>query len=360
MESFNSFIINLSNLKSNYNQIKNCVGNNVKVCAMVKADAYGHGLVDVCKTLSFADYFGVANVLEAKIIRKFNKKTKILVVGVSSLNSVLWCSKNNVSVTVSSLNELNNIIKKLNGESLGLHIKVNTGLNRIGVAVQTEFKQMLKVLKLHNNLVLEGVFTHFATKFEDIKFIKCQHNKFSKFIKLIKNKSVIVHCCNSYATLQFNKYHYDMVRCGFNLYGWQLDNKFLFKPVLNILSKVVFIHKIKKGETVGYDRSYKAEKDMVVGVLPIGYADGLDRRLSNNFSVLINGEFVPIIGNICMDVCMVDLTNVSAVVGDEVTILGKNGDKVITVYSYAEALGTSPYEVLLKFKYSRMNKILLK
>lgn len=360
MESFNNFIINLSNLKYNYKQIKSFVGANVKVCAMVKADAYGHGMVDVCKAINNADYFGVANVLEAKIIRKFNKNTPILIVGVAELNSLIWCSKNNVAITVSSVYELQKILNCLKGETLKLHIKVNTGLNRIGVSSLYEFKQMLSFINLHNNLILDGVFTHFATKFEDVDFIRFQHNKFLKFVKLIKNKEVVVHSCNSYATLNFVKYHHNMVRSGFNLYGWQLHNKLLFKSVLSITSKVVFIHNIKKGESVGYDRSFKAEKNMVIGVLPIGYADGLDRRLSNNFSVLINGEFVPIIGNICMDVCMVDLSKVSAAVGDEVTLLGKNGNKSITPYLYAEALGTSPYEILLKFKYDRMNRILIK
>ena len=359
MENFNNYILDLNRLKNNYNQIKSYVGNNVKVCAMAKADAYGHGLKDVCKAIKHADFFGVASVFEAKEIRCFNKHTSILIVGVLNLDYVLWCSKNNVSVGVSSLNELNEIVKILNGEKLLIHIKINTGLNRIGLTSVKEFKKMLKVINANKNIVLEGIFTHFATKLNDVEFIIKQHERFSDFIKLVDTKKVIVHCCNSFATLMFPKFHYGMVRCGFNLYGWQLDYKMLLKPVLTITSKIVFIHNVSKGETVGYDRTFKAEKNLKIGVLPIGYADGFDRRLSNNFSVLVNGRWAKVVGNICMDICMIDLTGINASVGDEVVLMGRSGGCELTPYSYANALGTSPYEILLKFQHKRMNKILL-
>lgn len=357
MENFNNYILNLNYLKHNYNQIKNYVGSNVKVCAMVKADGYGHGAKDVCKAIKHADFFGVASVHEAKNIRKFNKTTPILVVGIVNLEYVLWCSNNNVSIGVSALTELENIVKVLNGKPLNIHIKVNTGLNRIGVNNVKEFLKMLKVFKTNKNLKLEGVFTHFATKLNDVEFIVKQHETFQKFIKHVNPQKVIIHCCNSFATLMFPKCHYGMVRCGFNLYGWELDYKLTLKPALNITSKIIFKHKIKKGETVGYDRTFLAQKNCVVGVLPIGYADGFDRRLSNNFKVLVNGKWANVIGNICMDICMIDLTGINAEVGDEVVLLGRSGGYEITPYTYAKALGTSPYEILLKFQYSRMNKI---
>lgn len=360
MENFNNYIVNLSNLKNNFNEIKQCVGANVKVCAMVKADAYGHGLKDVCNVLVGADFFGVASVFEAKKIRKFNKFTNILVVGVSNWEHIIWCGCANVSVTVSSVSELNKIISILNGAKIKVHIKINTGLNRIGVNTISEFKQILRIIKDNNNIMLEGVFTHFATKLNDVEFMLKQYETFCSFTKFVDNQDVIIHCCNSFATLWFNKFHNGMVRCGFNLYGWQLASPLNLKPVLNITSKIVFIHKIKKGESVGYDRDFIADKNMVVAVLPIGYADGLDRRLSNNFSVLVNGEWAKIIGNICMDVCMVDITAINAAVGDDVVLLGNSGKLELTPHNYASVLGTSPYEILLKFKYDRMNRILIK
>ena len=360
MESFNKYVVNLSHLKFNYKQIKNCVGKNVKVCAMVKANAYGHGLKDVCKALSGADFFGVANVIEAKQIRKFNKTTPILIVGVVNVLALDWCSENNVSVIASSVIELGNFVYILYGKKIKIHIKVNTGFNRIGVKSIKEFKQMLKLFKTNKNLILEGVFTHFATKQNNIEFLLDQHSKFNDFVKCVKCKNVIIHAANSFATLMFSSCHHNMVRCGFNLYGWQTDALKSFKPVLSISSKLVFINKIKAGEAVGYDCTFVAPKNMVVGVVPIGYADGFDRRLSNNFKVLINGQFAPVIGNVCMDVFMVDLTDLKCAVGDEVVLLGKSGKLELKPADYAKALNTSAYEILLKFKYDRMKKVLIK
>ena len=360
MENFNNYIVNLSYLKSNFKQIKKLVGKNVKVCAMVKANAYGHGVKDVCKALRGVNFFGVASAFEASQIRKFNKKTGILIVGVVNISSLIWCSENNVSVAVSSLTELYQFIEILCGKQLKLHIKINTGLNRIGVSSVTEFKQMLKVVSEHTNLILEGVFTHFATKLNDVEFMVKQHSNFLQYTKFVNPSKVIVHAANSFATLMFPSYHHGMVRCGFNLYGWQLDYKLLLKPVLNITSKIVFIHRVKRGESVGYDRTFIAHKNMTIAVLPIGYADGFDRRLSNNFKVLINGEWAPVIGNICMDVCMVDVSNINCAVSDEVVLLGRSGGQELTPYAYAKALDTSPYEILLKFRSDRMNRVFIK
>lgn len=360
MENFNDHIINKCNLKSNYNQIKNYVGNKVKVCAMVKADAYGHGIKDVCKALSNADFFGVASAMEAKNIRKFNKRTPILIVGVVNPESIVWCSKNNVSVTITSLEELKKFSLILGYNKLKCHLKINTGLNRIGFDNVNQFRKALKFIKHNSNICLEGVFTHFATKLSDVEFIVRQHQRFMQFVNFVDD-SVIVHCCNSFATLMLKDYHHSMVRCGFNLYGWQLDYKMHLKPVLSILSRVVFIHNIKAGETVGYDRTFTATKNTKIAVLPIGYADGFDRRLSNKGYVIINGKKAYVVGNICMDVCLVDVTKIKDVrVGSIATLIGRNGGAELTPYHYANWLGTSPYEILLKFKHERMNKIVLK
>ncbi len=359
MESFSNYIVNISNLKHNLKLIKNKLKPNVKVCAMVKADAYGHGLKDVCKALSGADFFGVASVGEAKLIRKFDAYTNVLVVGTIDLKQLLWCALHDVSVEVSSVEELNNYIKILDGNCLKVHIKVNTGLNRIGVTTLKEFKQMLKIIKQNSNVVLEGIFTHFATKFNDVQFLIKQHNLFLKFVEYVDTQKVIVHCCNSFASIMFPCFGCGMVRCGFNLYGWQNDCGLPFKPVLNIKSKLVFVHNVKKGESVGYDRTFVTNKNSKIGVVPVGYADGLDRRLSNNFSLLVNGEFVKIVGNICMDVCLLDLTGVDCKVGDEVVLIGESCGNKLTPQTYADVLGTSPYEILLKFRYSRMNRVLI-
>ncbi len=359
MENFNNHILNSANLINNYNKIKKHVGTNVKVCAMVKANAYGHGLKDVCIALKHADFFGVASCFEAKQIRKFNKQTPILIVGVTDPNNVLWCAQNNVSVTVSTFNELKLYSLICGYNKLHIHLKINSGLNRIGFDNINHFKKSLNFIKHSSNIILEGVFTHFATKGEDVEFIVNQHNRFMEFIKYVKSSNVIVHCCNSFSTIMFSKYHHSMVRCGYNLYGWQQDNKICFNPVLKITSSVVFVHNIKKGESVGYDRTFVASKNTKIAIVAMGYADGFDRRLSNKFSVLVNGEWAKVVGNICMDVFMIDVTNIKNVeVGSVVTIIGRNGGKQITPNDYAIVLDTSPYEVLLKFKTDRMNKII--
>lgn len=360
MESFNNYIINVSNLRQNYLTIKSHLNNGVKLCCMVKADAYGHGLKDVCKNLKGADFFGVASVYEARQIRQFDKFTPVLIVGVYNHDYTLWCSQNNVSVAVTSLAELNQIISILDGSPLKIHIKINSGLNRIGINTVKEFKSMLSLIKHNSNIILEGIFTHFATKSNDIQFILKQHNQFLKYVNLIDQNKVIVHCCNSYATLLFPCFQHSMVRCGYNLYGWQRDFNIPFLPVLNITSCIVSVHKIKKGESVGYDRTFIADRNMTIGVVPIGYADGFDRRLSNNFYVLSRGKKIKVIGNICMDVFMVDLTHTDVKIGDEVVLIGESGDLSITPMDYATALNTSPYEILLKFDYTRFNRVIVK
>ena len=169
---------------------------------------------------------------------------------------------------------------------------------------------------------------------------------------VINDKCIIIHNCNSYATLHKKEFLNSMVRCGFAIYGW-LEG---FKPVLKITTEIIQINKIKDA-TVGYDRTFYAHNKKIA-VLPIGYADGFDRRLSNNFKVLVNGEYAKVVGNICMDMCMIDVTNIKKVgIGTKVTILGKDKDKSVTVYDYAKALDTSPYEVFLKFRSKRMDLI---
>lgn len=356
MINFSDYILNISNLKYNLKAIKGKVGLGVKVCAMVKADAYGHGIKDVCKALKGVDFFGVASVYEAMQIRKFDKYTNVLVVGASNLEYVNWCAINNVSIAISSIVELECIYERLVCSQLKVHIKVNTGLNRIGVSTIREYKQILRFIKLHSNILLEGVFTHFATKMDDLQFLLKQHSVFLKYVDLIDRDKVIVHCSNSFASIMFPCFSFDMVRCGFNLYGWQLDYGVEFKPVLNIESKIVFIQNVKKGSTIGYDRTYFAGRNMRVAIVPIGYADGLDRGLSNNFSLIVNNQKAKIVGNICMDVCMLDVTDVKCEVGDKVIVLGDYDG--IRPSDYALAISSSPYEVLLKFKYNRMNRII--
>ncbi len=360
MLNYSNFNLNLSNLRNNINIIKNHTGKNVLFCAMVKANAYAHGLKNICQALKGqADFFGVATLGEAKAIRKFNKSTPVLIVSLINLKNVNWCAKNNVSITVNSVEEIEFINKTLTVKNLKLHFKINTGLNRIGFVNGNKFLKAYHLALKNPRIICEGIFTHFATKSADENFIKMQYNKFETFLNLIDYSKLIVHCCNSYAAMKFPEFHHNMVRCGFAIYGWSNYGEFNFKPVLTIKSKIIAIHNIKQGETVGYDRRFVADRKMKVGVVAIGYADGFDRRNSNLAQVIVNNSRAKVLGNICMDVCMVDLTRCKNVnKNDDVLILGGDrGSKnnFISTNYYAKLLQTSEYEILLKFNYNRMN-----
>lgn len=356
MKNFNDYIVDTNVLKQNILNIKKLIDKNTKVCAIVKANAYGIGLETVCKTLANQiDYFGVANLKEALEIREFDKHSKILILGMINIDDLNVCSDNNISISVSNLEMLEEIALNAN-LPINVHLQVNTGLNRFGFRSVNSFKKALKLIKDSYYIELEGVYSHFATKSQDVSFIKRQFIRFNQFKKLVKSK-VLFHICNSYGLTFNKKFHLDMVRPGFLMYGG-MENSLGNKLAVTIKSKVVNICTIKKGDTVGYDRTYMAKNKMQLAIIPIGYADGYDRRLSNNFYVLINGEKCNIVGLICMDVFMVDITGKNVRLGDEVVVLGKQGKREITLQNFSEVLDTSPYEVLLKFNYKRMNYII--
>lgn len=355
MKCFNDYIVNLKLLKANALNVKNKI-NDVKFCAVVKANAYGIGVHSVCKCLhGIADFFAVANLKEALTIRLFDKTTKILILGPINKDEYNECANNNISVSISSITHLYDCFRNIKNK-INIHLQINTGLNRFGFRSISMFKKALKQIKYNENINLEGIYSHFATKENDKLFMKKQFYKFCMYKRLVKS-NVICHIANSFACKKNKNYHLDMVRTGFLMYAG--DNEFGNKMVLSIKSKIVNILDVKKGESVGYDRSYYATKKMKIAVIPIGYADGLDRRLSNRFSLLVGGEKCSIVGKICMDVCMVDISNVKCNIDDEVVILGCQNKSKITLQDYADCLDTSPYEILLKFNYSRMNYVLI-
>lgn len=359
MKSFNDFIVDTGVLKSNAINIKKQIGKDVKLCAVVKANAYGLGARAICSSIAgIVDFFAVASVCEGLNIRVFDKTTKIVVLGVCSVDDIAIACENNISISVSNLQKLYEICKFCSENELNcnIHLQVNSGLNRYGFCKISEFIKALKIIDLCDYVNLEGVYSHFATKSQDIRFIKKQYLRFLQFKKYIKNKHVICHIANSFATTYDSKFTLNMVRNGFLLYGGthnSIGNKF----VLTIKSQIVNVLEVNKGSSIGYDRTFVAKKRMKIAVVPMGYADGMDRRLSNGFNVLIAGQKCPIVGLICMDVFMVDISNVNAKIGDSVVILGTQGDHKITLDDFAKKMNTSPYEVLLHFNYKRMNYI---
>ncbi len=357
MKCFNDYIVDTTTLRNNSKNIKNHIGNKCKLCAVVKANAYGIGLETVCRALyGITDFFAVANLKEALSIRVFDKKTPILILGYINNNDFDIVSSNNISISIGSYEQLEElVVSKIPNK---IHIQINTGLNRFGIRTITEFKKCIKLLKSEPQVIVEGVYSHFATKTNDVKFVNRQYLRFNQFKKVEIDKRVIYHIANSFATNYSNKFHLDMVRTGFILYGYAKNN-IGNKPVITIKSKIINITNVRRGDTVGYDRTFAVNKNMKIAVVPIGYADGLNRRLSNNFELIVNNKKCPIIGRVCMDVLMLDISNVEdAKIGTEVLVLGGCRGMQLTLQNYADNIGTSDYEVLCNFNYNRANYII--
>lgn len=356
MKCLNDYIVNVDNLKDNAENIKYLVGANTKFCAVVKANAYGLGVTTICRALKgIADFFACACFKESLDIRLIDKSTPVLILGYTEVGNLDIVSRQHISISVGSLEYLQDIVASVRSE-VRIHLQVNTGLNRFGFKSLSSFKKALDIIDKNKNLVLEGVYSHFATKEQDKEFMAKQYMRFLQFKKVVKDNGVIFHLANSYGTISSSRYRFDMVRCGFLLYGYT-ENKIGNRPVLAIKSRLINILNVVKGQTVGYDRTYIAEKNMRVGVVSIGYADGIGRGISNNFDFVVNGKRCPIVGLVCMDVCMIDLGKCGAKLGDEVLILGRDRNNSISIYDYARTLKTSPYEILCAFKYNRMNYI---
>ena len=346
---FNTFLISKQTILSNLNVIKNLVKAKTKLCAVVKADAYSLGVKNVCGILNGkVDFFAVNSLSEALEIRQFDKLTKILILGKTDKLDYEVCAKNNISISVFCLEDLTSVI--LN-EKLNVHIKVNSGMNRFGTNSLDEFKLMIKAIKNNNNLNLEGVFTHYHSA-DQTSVTKEQFKRFMTFVKAT-HKKVLFHASATGGVINNPKLSLNMVRIGFGLYG---QTK-LTKTALTIRAKIVNIINLKAGDSLGYQSGFIAKKDYKIGVVSLGYADGFSHRLSNHFSVLCNGKFCNVLGYVCMDCFFIDLTNLSAKIYDNVTILGSDKENEITLNDYANALKTSPYEILTMFRRKRMRVV---
>ena len=331
-------IIKKDNLIHNLRNIKKC---NKTICAMIKADAYGHGMDNIIKIIkNEVSFFGVANEEEALKAKKITPNSNILIVGKSS-NFGRNISKN-ISFTIDSLSELLRVLKtcELKNAQAKIHIAVNTGMNRIGTNDLQEFKNMLDVFNINARyLKLEGVFTHcFDTDCTKTHFYD-QMRRFYEFVKLIKDDNTIIHIGGSFALNHKIPNFVNMIRVGYFLYGYGQRS---LRPIMHIKSNIIKIIECKSGDYVGYGNRYKLCSDSKIAVVPIGYADGLPRCVSNKYEVNLNGKKARIIGNICMDMFMIDVTSLECQVGDEVVVF----DNALYL---AKQANTSPYEILTNF-----------
>ena len=363
MKLLNDFYLIRDNLWHNIAEFKKVYS--VKICAIVKADAYGHGIEEVVHSIkSMVDFFGVADSLEAVKVRAITSKP-ILVLSMVDATALDECILGNISLSVSQvmyLKKIEAVAKKL-GTKAKIHLKVNSGMNRLGFGNKKSFVKALEIIQKSNFLVLEGVYTHFFDSLSD-DVMEEQYNKFKQYLSFIDTPNVIIHMGASNASIASPKYHFDMVRLGLFMYGYiecqkKLSNNqsqlFNLLPALKITAKIVNIVDVKKGDYIGYGRNYIATHSIKVACISMGYADGFLRANSNIGRVIIKGKFAPIVGSVCMDLFMVDVTDILCKVGDEVVILGKGGNIEIEASEIANNTKTIVYEVLTNFKRDRMN-----
>ncbi|NLK94805.1 MAG: alanine racemase [Clostridiales bacterium] len=364
--------VDLDALEYNVKNIKNLI-NNKDMIAVVKADAYGHGALDIIPTLikNGVNRLAVAVIAEAIEFRKKNINIPIMILGSTPLEYSEELINYDIEQTVFNLEyaeELSKIAVKM-GKRAKVHIALDTGMGRIGfLQNEKSINEVEKICRLKGIEVI-GIFTHFATADEENKeYSNYQFNKFTSFIKELERRGIhipIKHCSNSGAIMDLPETYLDAVRAGIILYGYYPSNEVNkevldLKPVLSLKAKISHVKELDKDMYISYGRTFKTEKKSVIATIPIGYADGYSRLLSGKVKVIVNGKLANVVGRICMDQCMVDVTDVGNVkVSDEVTLLGNDGDIKFNADDIAEIMGTINYEILCMIK-QRIPRVYIK
>ncbi|MDD2624836.1 MAG: alanine racemase [Candidatus Riflebacteria bacterium] len=351
--------VNLKNISDNITNIRKAIGSEPKILIAVKADAYGHGAVEVSKMAQEigVDWLGIATVPEAIELREAGITLPILKLSHLFEEEAEAAINYDVTTAVSSIENaemLNRIAKSLN-KTCSVHLKIDTGMGRIGVSVDEASKLADTVLHGCSNLSLTGIFTHLPVSDDTNKtFTQRQIAKFKKCVTEIEEKMQfkfpLVHCANSGGVLAHPESTFSMVRPGIMIYGFypssDIEHSINLKPALSFKTRVSFVKFVTKGCSIGYGRTWIAPEDSWVATFPAGYADGFNRLFSNKGRVLINGNSYPVIGRVCMDQSMCLLGSSTDVkVGDEVVLIGKSEKEEITAYEWADKLDTITYEV---------------
>jgi len=349
--------VSLKNIADNFAQVKKITGPKVKVMACVKADAYGHGIIPVAKRLVSCgvDYLAVACIDEAIKLREDNVELPILILGMIFEKDVPVLFEYRLTPTVCTT-ELALAIDKMARRLkcvAKIHIKVDTGMNRIGIAHEDAFDFIKKINAL-KSLKIEGLFTHLACADINSGYTLRQLGLFNQLLVLLKNSMIkipLVHAANSMGVIGYKKSHFNMVRPGLMLYGLspRSDLDIELKPALALKTKVVYCKRLPKGEGISYGHIYVTKCDTNIVTLPIGYGDGYPRNLSNKAYVLIKGRRFRISGRVCMDQVMVDVGSLKVSLGEEVVLIGAQGKNKITTEELAQSAGTIPYEIVCGF-----------
>ncbi|WP_445490566.1 alanine racemase [Niallia sp. 03133] len=344
--------VDLDCIKENISRLKKRLKPETKLIAVVKANGYGHGALKIAETAlcSGADYLAVAFMDEAIYLRENGIATPILVLGASRYSDVKKAVQYNVALTVFQLEWLRNAQPFLEGSSIKIHLKLDTGMGRIGVRSKKEILEIEEFLNENKNILLEGIFTHFATADElESEYLEKQINRFKELLAFFSTSPAMIHCSNSAASLLYPDLQFNAVRMGISMYGLtpsvEIESSLPYplKEAFSLHTKVVQVKQLEKGDKVSYGATYEAAEEEWVGTLPIGYADGWLRKLTGQ-EVLVNGKRAPIIGRVCMDQCMIKLPGYIEP-GAKVTLIGRQNSEVISVNDIAAKLETINYEV---------------
>nr|WP_295970158.1 alanine racemase [uncultured Bacillus sp.] len=344
----------------NVRQFKDFIHKSVRLMAVVKADGYGHGAVETARAAleAGADDLAVALLDEAIELREAGITQPILVLGYTPNRSIRDAILAGIDITVYSNATLDEVIKQANElkKIASIHLKVDTGMSRIGVQTKEEALALARKADMSPYIFLKGIFTHFAhADSEDPVFTHKQFETFIEVNKYLEKSGILIplkHCCNSAGTMKFPGMHLDMVRIGIALYGLYPDDslknsRIKLEQAMSLKTRIAAIKTVPKSQPISYGCTYIPTQDSVIATLPIGYADGLSRLLSNRGSVILHGQKVPITGRICMDQTMIDATAVpQALQGDEVTIFGHSGNTFLAIDEIAQLMGTINYEVV--------------
>ena len=349
-------------LADNVKQLKAYCKVGVKFCAVVKANAYGHGIAEVVNILKSepVDFFAVASVYEAYHIAAMAIKQPILVLEPlhpgQDVEQILLMARNGFHCTIASLEAADYVESVLADTpySMQLHVNIDTGMSRCGIDTNLGGRLVGKI-ESAKKLKLAGVYTHFATADEeDLRYAYEQLDWFKSFLdqnNLVNRKDIIIHAANSAATIKMPESHFDMVRCGISLYGYfsrrQARPRLSLRPAMKLEAPIVLIKAIPKGTAVSYGRSFVTFRDMLVGLVPLGYADGYWRCFSNRAFMKVGNSVVPVVGRVCMDQLLIDVTDVPAVhLGQMVTILDNDHNSPCGAYALADLADTIVYEII--------------
>jgi len=359
----------LDNIKHNIEQMKRLLSSNINIMAVLKSDAYGHGIIETADEVisQGINFIAVATLVEGLIIRKRHKAINILILGYTPKEYIDKALENDIALTIFSTHsyeELIEVSKKYRIKPK-IHIKIDTGFNSLGFKIDKTTIDIIKKIHGENSVHIEGIYSHFALK--DYGSDKKQFELFEELLREIDQWGIHIpykHICDSISAVVYPQYHLNMVRLGAVLYGLkssrpQYDSLNL-KMSLKLVSRISHIKTIEKDEGISYDYTFIAKSTMKIATLPIGYADGVPRELSNKGYVTIRGKKAPIVGKICMDQMMVDITAIEDVsIRDEAAIFFDGSDETLSIDQAANLCGTNKNEILTRIS-PRVSKIYIK